>query len=51
MADISLARAELRYDPIVPFTEGIRRTVEWYRDRSEATPVVSATSTSVAAAD
>ena len=29
--DITKARAELGYDPNVPLTEGIKRTLEWYR--------------------
>jgi UDP-N-acetylglucosamine/UDP-N-acetyl-alpha-D-glucosaminouronate 4-epimerase len=31
LADISLARRMLGYKPVVPFEEGLRRTVEWYR--------------------
>ncbi len=31
LADLGLAREVLGYEPIVPFEEGIRRTVEWYR--------------------
>ena len=31
LADLWLAREILGYQPIVPFEEGIRRTVEWYR--------------------
>lgn len=31
-ADISVARAELGYEPLVQFKEGIARTVAWYRD-------------------
>jgi UDP-glucose 4-epimerase len=30
-ADISKARRILGYEPTVPFEEGLRRTVEWYR--------------------
>ncbi len=30
-ADITKARALLGYTPFVPFEEGLRRTVEWYR--------------------
>jgi nucleoside-diphosphate-sugar epimerase len=30
-ADISLARATLGYEPLVPFEEGLRRTVAWLR--------------------
>ena len=33
-ADISKARALLGYEPIVPFEEGLERTVEWYRSGS-----------------
>jgi UDP-glucose 4-epimerase len=31
LADISLARKLLKYEPIVDFDEGLRRTVEYYR--------------------
>ncbi len=31
LADISLARTDLGYEPTVDFLEGLRRTVEWYR--------------------
>ncbi len=31
LADISRARKHLRYEPVVAFEEGLRRTVEWYR--------------------
>lgn len=31
MADVSLARRAIGYDVDVPFQEGIRRTVRWYR--------------------
>jgi nucleoside-diphosphate-sugar epimerase len=31
LADISLARNLLGFEPIVDFTEGLRRTVDWYR--------------------
>ena len=30
-ADISKARTLLKYEPIVPFEEGLARTIEWYR--------------------
>lgn len=32
-ADISAAARDLRWRPSVPFGEGLRRTVEWYRSR------------------
>ncbi|MGH9500414.1 MAG: SDR family oxidoreductase [Terriglobales bacterium] len=32
LADLSLARKHLRYEPKVDFEEGLRRTVEWYRN-------------------
>jgi UDP-glucose 4-epimerase len=32
LADISVAREELGYEPSVPFAEGVRRTVAWYAD-------------------
>ena len=31
LADISRARADLKYTPSVHFEEGLRMTVEWYR--------------------
>ncbi len=34
LADISLARQLLGYQPIVSFPVGLRRTVEWYRNTS-----------------
>jgi UDP-glucose 4-epimerase len=33
LADISRTRAELGYDPDVTFEEGLRRTLEWYREQ------------------
>jgi UDP-glucose 4-epimerase len=32
LADITLARRLLGYEPLVSFEEGLRRTVEWYRN-------------------
>jgi len=37
LADISRAQKHLRYKPTVDFEEGLRRTVEWYREQSTAT--------------
>ena len=34
LADISAAREAFDYKPLVPFAEGLRRTVEWYRECS-----------------
>jgi nucleoside-diphosphate-sugar epimerase len=34
LADITLARELLGYQPAVDFREGLRRTVEWYRESS-----------------
>jgi len=31
LADISLARELMGYEPAVNFREGLRRTVDWYR--------------------
>ena len=31
-ASIEVARERLGYDVLVPFEEGVRRTVSWYRD-------------------
>jgi UDP-glucose 4-epimerase len=36
LADISLARRELGYEPIVTFEEGITRTVAWFREQLQA---------------
>ncbi len=33
-ADISVARQALGYEVVVPFTEGVSRTVAWYRDHA-----------------
>jgi nucleoside-diphosphate-sugar epimerase len=33
-ADISRARADLGYEVVVPFSEGLGRTVAWYRDHA-----------------
>ena len=33
LADISKAETHLRYRPKIDFEEGLRRTVEWYRDQ------------------
>lgn len=38
-ADISLARTKLGYAPHVPFEDGIKRTLEWFRTSSEAEKV------------
>ena len=34
LADISLAQSHLGYKPLVEFEEGLKRTVEWYRNRA-----------------
>lgn len=33
LADISLARAHLGYEPTIGFREGLARTIEWYRQQ------------------
>jgi UDP-glucose 4-epimerase len=35
MADITRARADLGYSPLVSFEEGLVKTVDWYRERLE----------------
>ena len=35
-ADISAAREALGYDPKIDFIEGLRRTVDWYREQHQA---------------
>ena len=37
LADLRLAKEILGYKPIVPFEEGLRRTVEWYRTLAATT--------------
>lgn len=39
-ADISAATASLGYRVLVPFDEGIRRTVAWYREEAKASPAL-----------
>ena len=34
LADITKARELLGYEPVVSFDEGLRRTVDWYRDQT-----------------
>ena len=36
LADVSLAQKHLGYSPHVGFEEGLRRTVDWYRQRAQA---------------
>jgi UDP-glucose 4-epimerase len=36
LADISQAQEKLKYQPLVDFKEGLRRTVEWYRTSEKA---------------
>jgi UDP-glucose 4-epimerase len=36
MADNSLARAELGYEPVVSWREGLERTIDWYSSRHSA---------------
>ena len=35
LADISLAQKQLGFSVLVPFEEGLRRTVEWYRTQRQ----------------
>jgi nucleoside-diphosphate-sugar epimerase len=44
LADISLARIYLKYAPSVTFAEGLRRTVEWYKQASQPAEVAGARS-------
>ena len=36
LADLRLAKEILGYKPIVPFEEGLKRTVDWYRSTSQS---------------
>jgi nucleoside-diphosphate-sugar epimerase len=38
LADISAAREAFGYDPVVGFEDGLRRTVEWYRQQYAEVP-------------
>jgi UDP-glucose 4-epimerase len=40
LADISAARSALAYEPGVYFEEGLRRTVDWYKETRQAKSVV-----------
>ena len=41
LADISQAQKHLGYSPLVDFQEGLKRTVDWYREKAQAaTPAV-----------
>ncbi len=42
LADIGLAQKHLQYSPEVNFEEGLRRTVEWYRQTSKSMPAPAA---------
>ncbi|MFB3915555.1 MAG: SDR family oxidoreductase [Terriglobales bacterium] len=42
LADISLARRHLGYEPTVDFEEGLKRTVAWYREQLQSAQVQSA---------
>ena len=33
-ADVSFAREQIGFEPLVSFEDGLRRTAEWYRDRA-----------------
>jgi UDP-glucose 4-epimerase len=41
-ADVSLAASRLGYRPTIGLTEGIRRTVAWYRSVAEASAASTA---------
>jgi nucleoside-diphosphate-sugar epimerase len=32
LADVSLAKKTIGYEPIVPFAEGLRKSIDWYRN-------------------
>jgi UDP-glucose 4-epimerase len=40
LADLTLAKKHLGYEPAVNFEEGLRRTVDWYRSRSQSVAAV-----------
>ncbi|MGD1025988.1 MAG: SDR family oxidoreductase [Candidatus Sulfotelmatobacter sp.] len=40
LADLSRAEKHLGYRPVVEFAEGLRRTVEWYRQQTKEAPAV-----------
>ncbi|HYA24516.1 MAG TPA: SDR family oxidoreductase [Terriglobales bacterium] len=39
LADLSMARKQLGYEPFVNFEEGLRRTIAWYRSQSQKASV------------
>ena len=41
LADITEARTRLGYEVLVPFEEGLRRTVAWYREQAAAKPAAA----------
>jgi UDP-glucose 4-epimerase len=41
-ADITVAKEVLGFTPMVPFEEGLRRTVEWYRASAASRPPTGA---------
>jgi UDP-glucose 4-epimerase len=43
VADISLARERLGFSVTVPFADGVRRTVDWYRGREPEGPAFAST--------
>jgi UDP-glucose 4-epimerase len=36
LADITLARGLLSYEPVVDFPEGLRRSLTWYREHASS---------------
>jgi nucleoside-diphosphate-sugar epimerase len=42
LADITNAKSQLGYEPIVLFPEGLKKTVDWYRPRFRGTPIILA---------
>jgi UDP-N-acetylglucosamine/UDP-N-acetyl-alpha-D-glucosaminouronate 4-epimerase len=40
LADLTLAKKHLGYEPAVNFEEGLRRTIDWYRSRSQSVAAV-----------
>lgn len=42
LADITLAQTHLKYSPSVSFEEGLRRTVDWYRELSSSSSLSTA---------
>jgi UDP-N-acetylglucosamine/UDP-N-acetyl-alpha-D-glucosaminouronate 4-epimerase len=42
LADITNAKSQFGYEPIVLFPKGLKKTVDWYRPEFRGTPIILA---------